>query len=76
VPYDFRVYTYVSACDIGPKAVQMFADADPKTDDEALAAATKAAAFLCETLPKVEVNLVREDGTLVKKWMAFPAKVS
>jgi hypothetical protein len=69
--YRINFYTYTSAYDIGPVAVKMFADARPKNDGEAIGAAKACAAFLCNTLQKVEVNLLDGDR-LVDKWIAFP----
>lgn len=69
--YRVDFYTYTPAYDTGPVAVKMFMDAKPKNDGEAIGAAKACAAFLCITLPKVEVNLL--DGErLVDKWIAFP----
>ena len=70
--YSVRFYTYDSAYDIGPVAVKMFVDAKPANDGEALGAAKACAAFLCNTLPKIEVTVLNGDR-LVQKWMAFPA---
>ena len=69
--YRINFYTYTTAYDIGPVAVKMFADAKPKNDAEALGAAKACAAFLCNTLPKVEVTVMNGD-LLVDKWIAFP----